>query len=339
MRYIFELNHPKHYYQFKRIMSLLQKRGHTVKVLARDKDVLLKVLQEERVPYDIFGAHKDNIIGKVLSSVSIFRQYKKIAKFFSPDVIVSKASLYGTIVAKRIGCKSFIFPDSEVVALTNKVVAPLATCIITPEPFALDYGAKHKRIKGLFENCYLSPDVLTIDDRFPIKHGLKRPYAILRFVGWAANHDINNTGFTLDEKIALAESIGQHMTVYISSEKELPGALAKYKLTTPASQIHNVLANADLYVGDSQTMATEAALLGTPAIRSNSFVGEHDMSNFKLLENKYGLLMNIRDFDKVLSTATDFAKSSRKNEWEEKRKKYYASVGNSNEAITELLEN
>ena len=135
MKFIFELNHPKHYYQFKYIMSILENRGHSILVLARDKDVLLKVLQEEGVPYRVFGVHKESISGKVFSSFSIFRHYKQIAKAFSPDVIVSKASLYGTLVAKMLGCKSFIFPGSEVVKLTNNVVAPMATWIVTPEPF------------------------------------------------------------------------------------------------------------------------------------------------------------------------------------------------------------
>ncbi len=338
MKYIFELNHPKHYYQFKYIMSILEERGHSIMVLARDKDVLLKVLQEEGVPYRVFGVHKESISGKVFSSISIFRHYKRIAKEFSPDVIVSKASLYGTLVAKMLGCKSFIFPDSEVVKLTNNVVAPMATWIVTPEPFTIDFWEKHLRIKGLFEDCYLSPAVLSIDDSYPQEHDLQCPYAVLRFVGWTANHDVNNNGFSLDEKIALADSISKYMTVYISSEKVLPPELAKYKLSTPAAQIHDVLANADLYVGDSQTMASEAALLGTPAIRSNSFVGENDMSNFKMLENKYGLLLNIRDFKTVLSVATDFAKVSRKTEWKHKREDYYKSVGDANKYIADLLE-
>ena len=338
MNYIFELNHPKHYYQFKSVMSILQGRGHRIKVLARDKDVLLKVLDEENVPYEVFGEHRDSLSGKLFSSLSIYRNYRKIAKSFRPDVIVSKASLYGVLVARALKCRSFIFPDSEVVALTNRLVAPLATRIVTPEPFALDYGSKHQKIKGLFEDCYLSPEVLSIDRHFPEDNGLERPYAILRFVGWAANHDINNNGFSLDEKIKLAEAVSRYMTVYISSEKALPPELAQYKLKTPAARIHDVLANADLYVGDSQTMAAEAALLGTPSIRSNSFVGDGDMSNFKMLENKYGLLLNIRDFDKVLEAAVDFAEKPRKEEWNKKRESYYASVGNANKYIADLLE-
>ena len=314
MRYIFELNHPKHYYQFKYVMRMLQEQGHVVLVLARDKDVLLNVLDEEEVAYEIFGLHKKKMLQKVFGTFSIIRNYMRIVKRFKPDVIVSKASLYGCHCAKRYGCKSVIFPDSEVVKLTNKRVVPLATIVITPETFGLDYGKKHIRIKGLFEDCYLAPSVFIPDANVVEQYGLEKPYAVFRFVGWFANHDVNNSGFTLDEKKQLVNAVLPYMHVYLSSENELPKELERYKLPTPASMIHSVLSEADLYLGDSQTMATEAALLGTPAIRSNSFVGDHDMTNFKVLENKYGLLRNVRDYNDVLALVTDFASRSRKQE-------------------------
>lgn len=338
MRIIFELNHPKHYYQFKYVIRTLKDNGAEIFVLARDKDVLLNVLKEEQVPYEIFGVHKNNIIGKLFSSGSIFHNYRKIVKRINPDIIISKASLYGTLTAKISGIKSIIFPDSEVVALTNKIVAPLASMIITPEPFALDYGKKHHRIKGIFEDCYLSPSILNIDASVPAKLGLETPYAILRFVGWSANHDINNNGFTDDQKSTLAEALSLHLKVYISSEKPMPENLQKYKLSIPKAKIHDVLAGATLYVGDSQTMATEAALLGTPAIRSNSFVGDNDMSNFIMLENKYQLLYNVKDFERVMDLALDMSENSKKEEWKQKRASYYQNVGNPNAEIADLIE-
>ena len=338
MRYIFELNHPKHYYQFKYVMRMLQEHGHDILVLARDKDVLLNVLKEENVSYEIFGLHKKKMLQKVFGTFSIINNYMRIVKRYKPDVIVSKASLYGCYCAKRYGCKSVIFPDSEVVKLTNKRVVPLATLVVTPETFGLDYGDKHRRIKGLFENCYLAPSVFTPDSHIVDQYGLKKPYAVFRFVGWYANHDVNNNGFSLEEKKKLVDAVQPYMQVYLSSEKELPAELEGYGLPTPASLIHSVLSEADLYLGDSQTMATEAALLGTPAIRSNSFVGPNDMTNFKVLENKYGLLCNIKEFDDVLSVVTDFAQNSRKEEWKTKQRFYYEKVGDSNEAIVKLLE-
>jgi predicted glycosyltransferase len=45
-------------------------------------------------------------------------------------------------------------------------------------------------------------------------------------------------------------------------------------------------------------MTTEAAVLGTPAIRCNSFVGKRDMGNFIELEKKYGLIFNFDSVEK-----------------------------------------
>jgi len=46
-----------------------------------------------------------------------------------------------------------------------------------------------------------------------------------------------------------------------------------------------------MFIGDSQTMSTEASLLGTPAIRCNSLVGtQHGAGNYHELEHKYDLL-------------------------------------------------
>ena len=337
MKYIFELNHPKHYYQFKYIMQMLKRDGHIVHVLARDKDVLLNVLQEEHVDYEIFGLHAKNMRDKVLATPRLLLNYYKIAKRIKPDVIVSKASLYGTMIARIMGAKAIIFPDSEVVTLTNKVVVPLCSTVITPATFGLDFGKKHIRIRGFFEDCYLAPSVFQPKEDVVKQYGLKRPYALFRFVGWYANHDVNNSGFTAEQQRAMLQVAEQKMHVYISSEKKLPEDLEKYKLPTPAAEIHSVLAHADLYVGDSQTMATEAALLGTPAIRSNSFVGPNDMTNFIVLEKQYNLLRNIRDYDGVIATIQDMLQNSCKQEWETKKEAYFLQVGDANQQIYDII--
>lgn len=337
MKYIFELNHPKHYYQFKYIMQMLKHNGHIVHVLARDKDVLLNVLQEEKVPYEIFGIHAKNMRDKVLATPRLIKNYYKIAKREKPDVIVSKASLYGTMVARMIGAKAIIFPDSEVVKLTNKVVVPMCSYVITPATFGLDFGKKHIRIKGFFEDCYLAPSVFQPNEKIIDQYGLQKPYALFRFVGWYANHDVNNSGFTAEQQRTMLRMAEEKMNVYISSEKKLPEDLQKYKLPTPAAEIHTVLAHADLYIGDSQTMATEAALLGTPAIRSNSFVGPNDMTNFIVLEKQYQLLRNIREYDGVINAMQEMMHKSCKQEWIERKNAYFYQVGDANKQIYNII--
>lgn len=339
MRYIFELNHPKHYYQFKYVMQALASQGHNILVLARDKDVLLDVLEEEGVEYTLFGKHRKKMSAKIMGTFSIIKNYLSIVHRYHPDVIVSKGSWYGTFTAWLTRKKSVIFPDSEVVKLTNNYVVPLCTQVVTPQSFKLDYGKKHSRVAGIFEDCYLSPQVYKPDPSIVEKYGLQKPYAVLRFVGWFANHDVGNKGFNSEEKKTLVQKIAKNMTVYISSEKELPEELQQYRLPTPASSIHDVLSFADLYVGDSQTMAAEAALLGTPAIRCNSFVGPNDMSNFIMLQKDYGVLFNIADPSQATAKAEELSQQSHKAEWQQKREQYYAQIGDINASITHMLTN
>ena len=67
--------------------------------------------------------------------------------------------------------------------------------------------------------------------------------------------------------------------------------------------MHHVLAYATMYIGDSQTMAAEAGVLGTPFIRFNDFVGR--LGYLAELEDKYQLGYGIKttEIDKFLETA------------------------------------
>lgn len=339
MKILIELNHPKHYYQFKYLMRILAENGHVLKVVARNKDILLKLLEEEEVEYEIFGIHKKSLIGKITATTLVIFSYLKIFNRFKPDIVISKASFYSTFIGRITGVKSVIFPDSEVVKVTNKVVVPLANKVVTPETFELNYGSKHIKVPGLFENCYLHPSILRITEQYGKTAGLIAPYAIVRFIGWTANHDVGNSGFSLEEKINIVKKIAEKFTVYISSEATLPAELVEYELKTPKSAIHNVLYGAGLYVGDSQTMATEAALLGTPAIRSNSFVGPNDMSNFRILEHKYGMLRNVPKDGNILELIEELSAEGTKDLWLQKRNEYFDAVGNTNQLIADIILN
>jgi predicted glycosyltransferase len=337
MKILIELNHPKHYYQFKYVMRILEDNGHSLKVVARNKDILLSLLDEECVEYEIFGVHRKSIAAKVLATFSVVLTYLKIFDRFKPDVVISKASFYSSFIARIKGVRSIIFPDSEVVTVTNRIVVPLASKVVTPETFELNFGSKHIKVPGLFENCYLHPDILKNIELDKSLLSLKYPYAIVRFIGWTANHDTGKSGFSTVDKIKIVEKIAEKFTVYISSEATLPKELVPFELKTPKSAIHAVLQGASLYVGDSQTMATEAALLGTPAIRSNSFVGENDMSNFKILEHKYDLLRNVLQNNNVLKVIEELSVEGTKEMWMKKKDSYFRTVGNTNQIIANII--
>ena len=85
----------------------------------------------------------------------------------------------------------------------------------------------------------------------------------------------------------------QKGNVYITSEKELPPELEDYKLLIDLKDIHHLMFFSDLFIGDSQSMIVEAAMLGTPSVRFNSFVGKISVLNE--LENKYNLTVGINN--------------------------------------------
>ena len=148
------------------------------------------------------------------------------------------------------------------------------------------------------ELCYLHPKYFNPNKDVLPELGLteKESYALLRFVSWGANHDIGQSGIPDDSKIELAKELAKNRRVFISSEGNLPDELNKYKIQISPEKIHDVLALASIYIGEGATMASESAMLGTPAIYVNSLTA----GTIEEQQN-YGLLFSFRNYDGVIS--------------------------------------
>ena len=84
------------------------------------------------------------------------------------------------------------------------------------------------------------------------------------------------------------------------------------------TEIHHLLAFAALYVGESATMASESAILGTPAI----FVSPVGRGYTDELERRYGLVRTLSNDseDSAIETAASWLGSRDiGSEWAEKR--------------------
>lgn len=344
-RLLFEIAHPKHFHQFKNLFQELNSK-YEIKIIARDKDVVMGLLDEAGLPYTEYGMHGKTMMKKLLAVPGILAQYWSVIKEFNPDLILSRSSPYAAILSKFSRAKSVIFPDSEAVTFNNNFVVPLSDITVTPATYALDHGKKHYKVNGFFENAYLHPRYFKRNKSVLNEMRVKKnePFFLIRLVGWFANHDVDKQGFTYSEKIHLVKFLEEKGKVFISGEGNLIDELKPYQLQIKPQNMHSVLSFANLYIGDSQTMATESALLGTPAIRYNSFVGENDMSNFKILENRYELLTNAANFDEVLKKAGEIINDNNsKSKYIEKSKRYFLQTGDTNKEtaslITNILEN
>ena len=114
----------------------------------------------------------------------------------------------------------------------------------------------------------------------------------MRFSGLSAHHDIGIRGINNEIARKLIGIMEPHGRVYITSERPLSPELDKYRIAINPLDIHHVMAFADLYIGDSQTMAAEAGVLGVPFVRFNDFVGR--IGYLAELEDKYKLGFGIK---------------------------------------------
>ena len=80
---------------------------------------------------------------------------------------------------------------------------------------------------------------------------------------------------------------GNKPCIYITSERPLEPQFEKYRIKINPLDMHHVMAFASLYIGDSQTMAAEAGVLGVPFVRFNDFVGR--IGYLRELEDVYEL--------------------------------------------------
>ncbi|MFC4357811.1 DUF354 domain-containing protein [Halobium salinum] len=339
MRYQVFTNTPAHVHLYKHMVRGLQEQGHEVLVMGRDYGCTEALLDYYELPYEIYGKCET-------TKFSLFRElpkhYFNIAKHtrrFDPDVIFG----YGAYAA-HAGALSrtpvVLVCDSEPTTLDHAISKPFASAFLTPAAFGANLGPKHYRFNGFKENAYLHPDVFEARDdiRDLLGVGPDEKYAILRLNAFGSHHDVGHAGFTPKRRRELIEQLSEHVTVLVSDEKgdmDFEGIDAREFDLHPAL-LHDALAEAHLLVADTQTMVTEAALLGTPAVRSNSFVGADDMGNFVELEN-HDLIYNIAEFDDATAKALEIARDDDvKAAWRAKRDEYVADKVNLTEVLLDV---
>ena len=118
------------------------------------------------------------------------------------------------------------------------------------------------------------------------------PYFLIRFSALNAHHDKGIKGISNEIAERLVKILEPFGTIYITSERPLEPQFEKYRIKINPLDMHHVMAFASLYIGDSQTMAAEAGVLGVPFVRFNDFVGR--IGYLRELEDTYELGYGIK---------------------------------------------
>jgi predicted glycosyltransferase len=295
MRYLIFLGHPAHFHLFKNIINKLKSNGHQVKVLIRTKDMLEELCIRSGIEYInvLPEQRKKDYLSIAISYLRKYKRISKIIKEFKPNLLMgSEPSL--SHLGKFYNIHSFIFSedDAAIIPQFAKIAYPFVNVIISPESCnAGKWEYKKTGYNGYHKLAYLHPAVFT-PDRKIISEIQTEDYFILRFAQLSAYHDKNRTGITKQIALKLIELLKPHGQIFISSERELEPEFEKYRLHLAPDKIHHALYYAKMYIGDSQSMAVESALLGTPGIRFNDFAGEIGVLNE--LEFKYHITKSFK---------------------------------------------
>jgi predicted glycosyltransferase/VanZ family protein len=317
MNILFHINHPAQFHLFKDVIHQLNKSGHIIQVIARDKDVLLQLLENEKISF-LNVTHrtdrKSNIFSLFINLIIQYRIVKKCCKNFEPDIMIGTSFILPLVSWKlKVPFLNFLEDDAQVDPLYVRLSLPLSTEIIAPSVCQLGrFESKKIGYKGYHELAFLHPDLFTPSRIIAQNYiNLEGNIFLLRFTAFNAYHDYGKRGLDLKMARKIIKYLEQFGEVIISSEKPLDSNFEKYRLLIKPNDIHHVMAHCSIIIGDSQSMAMEAACLGIPSIRLNDFAGR--ISVLEELEKRYqlthGYSVKNKDafFDKIKSLVEDSA--------------------------------
>jgi len=292
--------------------------GHETKITARDRGAIFSLLDGYNFTYAGRGRGHVGLSGKARGLLKNSYIIHKIAKKFKPDMLLGIHNPYIAQVGKVLRTPSIIFTDTEHERLAHFLTFPFSDVLCTPSCFEKDLGPKQIRYEGYHELAYLHPNYFEPDASVLERLNLTKTekFFIFRLVSWEASHDIGQRGFEEGTAGRLIRELESYGKVFITSEGGLSSSLKGYEVSLPPQDMHDLLYYAEMYVGEGGTMASEAAVLGTPSI----FVNTLRLGYLNEQENKYGLVYNFSEAEGAMEKALELLENANlKRDWQKKR--------------------
>jgi predicted glycosyltransferase len=324
MKILIDIGHPAHVHLYRNFISDMEKRGHQFWVTVKNVSSSKKLLELYGIPFMEIGDKKDSLFGKAVSQLKYNWKLQGLVHKNKIDVGMG-TSITVAHVSKLTKMKSVVFDDDDddVQPLFVYFGHAFSDYLLSPDAIR---GKRRKKstifYSGYHELAYLHPKRFSPDPAVLTKLGLNvgDPYFIMRFNAFKAHHDIGAQGLSLENKRRLVNLLEKKGRVFISTEKEIDAEFQRYQLSIAPDKVHSLLFYATLLVGDSQTMTSEAAVLGTAALKCNTFAGRLAVPNE--LEEKYRLCFSRQpsEFEFLLEKMAELLNLPNLKEiWQERR--------------------
>ena len=293
MNVLIQLSHPAHFHLYKIVAKNLMENGNKVLFVIKSKDILETLLQNAGLPYVNINqhAHRGSKLG-ILWDMFV-REWRiiKLCRKHKIDLITGSTPETAHVSwLLRIHGVNTGEDDAAVISMFIKIAKPFIDGYVAPDPCEMGLvEPKTAHYPGYHELAYLHPNHFTADAKVVTGYGIDvtKPYFVMRFASLHAHHDNGIKGINTEIAKRLVKILEPFGTIYITSERPLEPQFEQYRIKINPLDMHHVMAFTSLYIGDSQTMAAEAGVLGVPFVRFNDFVGR--IGYLRELENIYEL--------------------------------------------------
>jgi predicted glycosyltransferase len=317
MNVLIDIGHPAHVHLFKNLIWHLKSRGDTVFVAARNKDIVVDLLNHYQIEHEVLSTSRKKLLGLFSELVKRNLKLIRMNKKYDFDLALGTSVSIAHLTA-LCGVPSYNFneDDDDYIPLYTFITYPFTTKIINPEGL-IHHRWTSKRVfyPSYHELAYLHPDHFQADIDV-VKHYdlVPQKYIIVRLSALAAHHDLTAAGISKKMEDQIADLAKDYRIIY-SREVTKENRIKPWDM-------HHVLAYAKMLISDSQSMSIEAAVLGVPSVRLSSFVGRSSV--LENLEHKYNLTFGYSPGDEVgfLSKITELlTRDNLSAEWQQKKER------------------
>lgn len=320
-----DINHPAHVHLFKYFIQEMKGRGYRVIVTAKEVPIIMHLLKVYNIDYIKVGKKKDSLALKYL--YELYHLIKVLLQVWKYRVDYGLGISMVLPILSRVSKMKVIALDDDDLKATPTFAKAIsfASTILNPSSLAFEDRGAHRICHPSFhELAYLHPERFSPQESILEEIGLTKgePFFIMRFNVFKAHHDVGARGLNTEQKLQIIELLKPFGKIFITTERDIEPEIKQYQMPVAPEKIHSLMYFATMFIGDSQTMISEAALLGTPAIKLNSFAGRLSIPNE--IENKYGLCYSFlpEQFEEMKALiATLVIQSDLKTDWSRRRQK------------------
>jgi len=275
-RFLFDLNHPADFHFFKNLFSYLGEKGYSYRLIARDKECLHELLESEGISFISRGKGSHRLLGKyVYAGYNLLLTLTQLL-LFRPGLTLSLSSPYLITASRILRIPTLTYDDTDF----NPRLLPLikrADYIFSPVNYPHTFHEKHFHIQTYKELAYLLP--------LKSKNEGEGKSVFFRITRTDSIHHSSENRMELSAVLREINQISTEHTTLLSSEASIADELSHRVLFPDRVNIHEDMKKCDVFWGNSATMATEAVIMGLPAI----FIGSEKFAYLKELEEN-GLL-------------------------------------------------